>query len=121
MKCLANYNIILLVYPAIVIPPTPVNISLNEVAVLNCTAITTHIHWQVNGEPVDETWERKGIDGTASLRILNETQSLCMKSLTVVGSNYTNNINVVCAATILTTVYSEPVQILVQGDYSQRG
>ena len=120
MKCLANY--ILLVYPGIVIPPAPVNISVNEVAVLNCTAIATYIHWKANGEPVDETWKSKGIDGTAPLKTLNKTQSLCMKSLTVVGSNYTNNVTVECAAiTTLKTVWSEPAQILVQGDCSQRG
>ena len=35
-------------HTGIVVPPQSVNITINEVAVMNCTAVATVIYWEIN-------------------------------------------------------------------------
>lgn len=98
-------------------PPQSVNISLYEVTVFNCTADADVINWMVNETPMDEAWKSKGFNDTAPLVRVSETQNLCWKPLTVVGSNYSNNVNISCVA-ITESIHnvSKPALLRVQGD-----
>ena len=103
----------------IVVPPRSVNISLNEVAEINCIAIATFTAWEVNGQPFDNAIRSKGFDDSAPTVILNETQNLRMRTLRVVGSPDSNGANITCIAiqiSPLSAATSEPALILVQGD-----
>ena len=106
--------------PGIVIPPRSVNISLNEVAEINCKAIATFINWEVNGQPFDDTTRSKGFDDSALIVILNVTQNLRISTLRVVGSPDSNGANITCIAIqlipMISGAASEPALILVQGD-----
>ena len=109
MSSLADYNFILLFYhlpEGIVVPPQPKNISLNQVAVLNCTAIATFIYWEVNGEPADD-WRSRGIDDRAPTVILDDAKSLRLATLRVEGSYGMNSANLTCIA-ILSIVGTDP-------------
>ena len=97
------------------------NISLNEVAVLNCTAIATFINWEVNGQPVNDL-DSPDFSYSASTVVVrvNETQTLRMSTLKVTGSSDSNGSNITCFAFLLTSTThpiakSEPALILVQG------
>ena len=105
------------VHAGIVTPPQSANVSLNEVAVFNCTAITTFINWEVNGQFVDDQTRRKGFDDTASLVTLDAAKNLRMRVLRVLGSPDSNDSNITCVAIRLglNTLRSEPALILVQG------
>ena len=101
------------------IPPPPINISLNEVAVLNCTAIATFINWEVNGQPIDDHISQD-FDDSARPVLVNETQNLRMRTLRVTGSSDSNGSNITCVAVLATSTthpiaISEPALILVQG------
>ena len=103
------------------VDPQSANISLNGVAVLNCTAVAVRIRWKVNGEPADD-WRTRGIDNRSPTVDLNETQELRKATLTVKGSHETNNVSVVCIAfltssTTTPVAKSKPALILVQGNY----
>ena len=113
----------LTVYPfpplGIVIPPTPKNISLNEVAKLNCTAIATFIIWEVNGQPVGDL-DSPDFDSSAQTMLVNGTQNLRVRTLRVTGSSDSNGSNITCVAVLHTSAthpiaISEPALILVQG------
>ena len=104
---------------AIRIPPSSVNITLNGVALFNCTAIATLINWEANGEP---TLRSEGFDDTAAPVVLDQTQSLRMATLRVVGSSNSNNVSVVCVAVLVSSTIkpverSEAALLLVQGQY----
>ena len=101
----------------IVIPPKSVNISINELTEISCTAIKTFIDWEVNGKPVDDL----NSEVFAPLLTLNQTESFRMRTLRIVGSFDSNNSNIVCFAflqissTTFSAAVSEPTLILVQG------
>ena len=97
------------------IPPRSANVSLNEVAVLNCTAIATFIDWEVNGQAVDKSTRSKGFDDSTPLVTLNKQQNLRMRALGVTGSSDSNTTNIKCVAIHNVPVKSEPALILVQG------
>ena len=110
------------IHTGILTPPRSVNISLNEVAVFNCTAIATFIIWRVNGEPVANI-RSKGFDDKALIVTVNETQNLRMRTLRVVGSPDSHNVSITCVALLqisgtnnFSVAQSEPALILVQGD-----
>ena len=109
-------------YSGFVIPPQSVNISLNEVAEINCIAIATFINWVTNGQPLENAIRDKGFDDSSPTVTLNETKELRMRILRVVGSPDSNGANISCiaflhiTATNVSTAVSEPALILVQGD-----
>ena len=108
-------------YSGFVIPPQSVNISLNDVAEINCKAIATFINWVVNGQPLDNAIRSKGFDDSLPIVTLNETRDLRMRTLRVVGSSDSDGANITCSVLLLTTTIfdvaeSEPALILVQGD-----
>ena len=113
-------------YPpsGIVSPPQSVNISLNEIAQINCTAIATFINWKVDGKIVDDL-RNEGIDSfddTASAVHLGE--NLLLVTLRVKGSPYSNNVNVTCVAILSiggdhTEAFSEPALLRVLGQCLQ--
>ena len=107
-------------HPGVVIPPQSVNISLNEVTVINCTAIAEFINWRVNGQPIDAILTSKGFDESAPTVDINEAQNLRMRTLRVLGSPDSNGVNITCIAfqgpPMFSAATSETALILVQGD-----
>ena len=98
----------------IIVPPQPVNTSINEVAGFNCTAIANVIIWKANGITLQDTNQIE-IFETA-----NALQGIYMSVLTMSVSSVDNATNITCiAATIknsMTAVNeSKPVLLLVQG------
>ena len=97
----------------IVVPPQPVNITLSEVAVMNCTSNTPVIRWEINGY---------GIQHFSNItESKTETmQNLHTKKLLVTGSPDNDGVQVVCFAVLYVngefqTIASEPALIRVQG------
>ena len=119
---LVNNHPLMLNPSGIRIPPHSVNISVDEVAVFNCTAIATFIRWEADGQPLNNITRSKGFDDTAPIVALNHTTGLHMRTLSVVGSPDTNGTNITCFAllrissTMFGAAKSEPALILVQGD-----
>ena len=102
------------------IPPQSVNISLNGVATLNCTAIANFINWKVNGTPVDDL-RQQGIESFDN-KIRNEElgKNRHIARLRVKGSSNSNHAMVTCVAVLtkgvdISSVFSKPALILVQG------
>ena len=114
---------ILAFYAGIVTHPQSMNVSLNEFAMFNCTAIASLITWEIDGVLIDSDGDirDKGFDNSAPLVTLNLTQDLRSTSLRVLGSPYSNNVSITCVAIISLTLAtndvntSEPALLLVQG------
>ena len=51
---LSVVNMILYLIADITVPPRAVNVSVNEVAEFNCTAVANSFTWQANGQQLDE-------------------------------------------------------------------
>lgn len=56
------------------------NISLSEVAVLNCTAIASFIYREVNGSDIAGDIRSKGFDDTEASLDVNVAQNLLMRT-----------------------------------------
>ena len=108
-------------HPGILAPPQSVIISLNEVAVLSCTAIADFINWAVNGIPANE-YKSNVFDDSAPIVTLDAMRDLRMRTLRVLGSPDSNGVNVTCIAflhtgtTNVSVAVSEPAVIVFQGD-----
>ena len=77
-------------------------IAVNAKANFTCTAIAEEINWEVNGQPVDANLRSRGFDDEAvPLTVLNATQNLYSRTLSVFGSADNNGSNITCAAYIL--------------------
>ena len=105
----------------ILLPPVAVNISLNEEAVFTCKAVANHINWRANSTPVNDIMV-KGFFGNMLPVPINETENIYSSQLRVVGSDFSNATMIVCRASLLamnvyTAATSEPVLLLVQGNF----
>ena len=97
----------------IVSSPQSVNISLNKVAVFNCTAIADSINWLINGSPFDNRSKYHKITVT-----LNEAKSLHKSTLTANASPLNNKTKISCFVVTLkpfASLTSEPALLLIQG------
>ena len=98
------------------------NISLNEFAMFNCTAIASLITWEINGVLINDGDLRdKGFDDSAPILTLDASQDLRGTSLRVLGSPDSNNVSITCVAITPITPFtndvntSEPALMLVYG------
>ena len=113
-----------LFFLGVVTHPQSVNISLNGFAMFNCTAIASHITWEIDGVLIDSDGDLrdKGFDDSTPTLPLNLTQDLRGTSLRVLGSPDSNNVSITCVAIIPITPFtndvgtSEPALMLVQGE-----
>ena len=91
--------------------------ALNRMVNFTCTAVAQEIEWEVNGQPVDSALNSRGFDDSQKLIMLNETQNLRTRKLTVLASADNNNTNITCVAyfivPVLSTTTSEPAVFLV--------
>ena len=100
--------------------PQSINITLGEVAVMNCTAVATLIHWEINGYSVID-YNDKGFHDSPTEDIFDGIiQNLRTKKLWVTGSSDSDGAQVVCVATLAVndgfqSVVSKPAIVLVQG------
>ena len=113
-----NVYAVLLYTTGIVVPPKSVNIAVNATANFTCTAIAEEIAWEVNGQPVDSDLRSRGFNNQAvPLTLLNATQNLYTRTLSVFGSADNNGSNIICAAYFLppslSINISEPAVLLV--------
>ena len=100
----------------IVAHPKSVNIAVNATANFTCTAIAEEIEWQVNGQPVYANLRSRGFDDEAVPTLLNATQNLYTRTLSVFGSADNNGSNITCAAYFLHPLSfnkSEPAVLLI--------
>ena len=84
-----------------------VSVAVNETVNFTCTAIADIIDVRVNGMPVD--------DGSASI-VLNATQNLRTRTVSVFGSVENNGSSITCVAISvppLSVAISEPAVLLV--------
>ena len=113
LQCTVWYNYAFL-FADIINSPQSVNVSLNEIALFNCTGFAEFIRWNVNGNPLDN---RVGFKQITVL--LNQTQSLRRSTLSVVASLQNNNTKIKCLAfnlSPLTFTNSEPAVLHIQGN-----
>lgn len=108
----------------ILVPPNPVNISLNEATVFNCTATASFIFWCVNGKCTSDFIRSIGFDDSALAVTLNATENLRARALRVQGSQVNNESKVACEIYLQTTAtkfdynISGSALMLVQGIYN---
>ena len=94
----------------ILIPPNSVNISLNEVAEFNCTAVTTSFVWKANGMSINV--------GVSPITVVDESQSIRMSTLRVPVYSVDDATNITCTAIKtppLSIDESAPAFLQVQG------
>ena len=104
-----------MLFADIIVPPQPVNTSINEVAEFNCTAIANVIIWKANGKTLQDTNQIEIFD------TVNASQGKSMSSLTISVSSVDNATNITCTAATVnnpTVNESKPVVLLVQGNYN---
>ena len=119
-SAISNCSIILAVsdiwvsfFTEIVAPPQSVNITLNEVAAINCTSTAPVILWEVDGHSVQQF-------SNITESKTETKQNLHTKKLWVIGTPDNDGVQVVCLAILyvngeLETKASEPALIQVQG------
>ena len=96
------------------------NITINEVAVINCTAVATVIHWEINYFSILAYSDKGFADSETELITDGAIENLHTKKLWVTGSPDSNGVQVVCVATLYSNgdykiTASEPALVLVQG------
>ena len=96
------------------------NITVNATANFTCTAVAEDIEWEVNGLPVDSDLRSRGFnDEAVPLTLLNATQNLHTKTMSVFGSPDNNGSSIICVALFLPPSFmfslnkSEPAVLLV--------
>lgn len=103
------------------ISPKPVNLSLNKTTNFNCTATASFIFWRVNEKSISHDLRSKGFDDSALTVILNATENLRTRSLSVQGLSANNGSRIACEAYLQITpinydyTKSESARMLVQG------
>ena len=100
-------------FTEIVAPPQSVNITLNKVAVINCTSTAPVILWEIDGYGVQQF-------SNITESETETVQNLHTRKLWVTGSPDNDGVQVVCLALLyvngeLETKASEPALIRVQG------
>ena len=86
---------------------------------MNCTAVATYIHWEVNSVSV-LVYRNKGITQSET-ETLDAVQNLRTRKLWVKGSPDSDGAQIVCIVTLINsddsyqTIISEPALVLVQG------
>ena len=100
-------------FTEIIAPPESVNITFNEVAVINCTSTAPVILWEVDGHSIQQF-------SNITESKTETMQNLHTKKLWVTGTPDNDGIQVVCLALLyvngaLLTIASEPALIRVQG------
>ena len=114
-----NFDVILSQSAGILAPPQSVNITINEVTIINCTAVATYIHWEVNHVSV-LVYSNKGIIQSETVTH-DAVQNLRTRKLWVTGSPDSDGARIVCVVTLFNsddshqTISSEPALVLVQG------
>ena len=102
----------------IVSSPQSVNVSGDDHAVFNCTAIATFINWNVNGTSLNAG--TNGFEMQLTIDV-NVSQDLRTAALRVVGSPDANNSSIECVALLeqsnktFDAISSAPALLLVQG------
>ena len=93
------------------------NIAVNGTAKFTCTAVAAEIEWEVNGQPVDDHLKSRGFnDDAVPLTLLNATQNLRTRTMSVSGSADNNGSNITCVAYFifpLSIMKSDPAVLLV--------
>ena len=90
---------------------------------MNCTAVATYIHWEVNSVTV-LAYRNKGITPSET-EIQDAVQNLRTRKLWVTGSPDSDGVRIVCIVTLVNsddshqTILSEPALVLVQGSYCE--
>ena len=101
---------------AIVYPPVSANVSVNQLAMFNCTAVADVIEWLANNEPVSDE-QAKGFH--ASTEPLNSMIGLRRSKLYVEGREENDNVSITCVAfnnsDPLNIDNSDPALLRVQG------
>ena len=104
-------------YAGIIVFPKPVNIAVNGTANFTCTAVADEIEWEVNGQPVDANLRSRGFnDDAVPPTLLNATQNLRTRTMSVNGSADNNGSNITCVVYFLnpfSSMESDPVVLLV--------
>ena len=119
MKQLKLIDVILSQSAGILAPPQSLNITINEVAVMNCTAVATYIDWEVNHVSV-LVYSDKGIIQSETVTH-DAAQNLRTRKLWVTGSSDSDGARIVCVVTLFNsddshqTISSEPALVRVQG------
>ena len=111
---------VLLYTTGIVVPPKSVSIAVNATANFTCTAVAEDIEWEANGQTVDSDLRNRGFnDQAVPLTLLNATQNLRTRTLSVFGSADNNGSTITCVAIFLPPSFafslskSEPAVLLV--------
>ena len=106
-----------MLYADIIVFPKPVNIAVNAKANFTCTAVAGEIEWEVNGQPVDDHLRSRGFDDEAvPLTLLNATQNLRTRTMSVNGSTDNNGSIITCVAYFtspFSIMESDPALLLV--------
>ena len=117
---LSVVNTLLYLIAGITIPPRAVNVSVNEVAEFNCTAVANTFIWQTNGQQIDE-----GNVVKITNALVNGAQNIRISTLKLTVTSTNDTTNITCTATLairqmksvtLTIADSDPVLMLVQGN-----
>ena len=88
---------------------------------MNCTAIATVIHWEINYFSILAYSDKGFADSDTELLTDAAIENLRTKKLWVTGSPDSNGVQVVCVVTLnidgdYETTASEPALVLVQGN-----
>ena len=87
------------------------NIAVNGTAIFTCTAVAQEIEWEVNGQPIDDHLRSRGFnDEAVPLTLLNATQNLRTRTMSVNGSTENNGSNITCVA-----FFISPLSIMKSG------
>ena len=95
-------------------PPCSKNVTLNHEVSLNCTAVASHIGWEI----VEQNSQRFIYPNSSQYVTVDAAKHIIKRSLTMIASSHENNATVRCIAISSTGQNkSDWARILVQGDY----
>ena len=83
---------------AIVHPPVSANVSVNQLARFNCTAVADVIEWLADGDPVNDMRVHAKGFYASNTRLLNSTIGLRQSNLSVEGWEENDYANITCVA-----------------------
>ena len=95
-------------------PPCSKNVTLNHEVSLICTAVASHIFWEI----VEQNDSRSIYPDPSQYVTVDAAKRVIKHSLTMTASSHENNASVRCIATFSMTGQSKSdwARILVQGD-----
>ena len=95
-------------------PPCSKNVTLNHAVSLNCTAVASHIGWEI----VEQNSPRFIYPDSSQCVTVDAAKHIIKHSLTMTASSREKNATVRCIAISSTGIdNSDWARILVQGDY----